>query len=756
MRTLCGILPYLGTFLWMVSFFTLAPADRRSWRWSLAIACVLMATFAFVVTEIFSLADLLTWAPIFTAWGLFCMVPVFVIWRGISDLHAEPRRVWDFLKACPGWVGILLAGTAALIVLMAIATPPLNFDVQIYHLPRQIYWLMQGSVEPFNAAHSHQISMPVLSEFLGLNLLILSGGDHWHNLVQSLFLLASCGLVSLAAQTLGATPRAAWFAVLFAVLVPVVFFEASNAKNDIFLTLFTLLPVTIALRVWQGSFTASTPLLLLSALSAGLAMATKGTAIAYLPAAGLALLLVYFRARAWRTLLIAAIPGLILAITPAAPQIIRNIQKFDSPAGPNIHHTNLSQGPGDLLNVAIRNIAGQFTCDSGAWNSALESLTRSLLVSLDLDPDDPSTTFESQPFHLPYYAGLEDLAPAPAQTALLLLLPLGFLFAAFRRQSTIPLLFGIGLLSLLVFCALFRWQPWQGRLLIPAYFLAAPIAGLFLDQLRPRWLPILFAAWALASLRPHLIYAGQRPLFGDSSIVRNEKTDQMSRMMPGRSNEIQKLITYLRDSELRSVVIDGGATEIYGLLRELHQQLPQLALRSGHQSDPGDADAIIIPALPDAGVPVPPANLNPAAPAGFTPSWIGDYYTIFERAPRTQEPSIAARFAGFTASPPFSEFWKQGSSLKKSGRNSHSQSITLTPLISGDIQLTLEGKGPEGNLISIQGGDFLMEQPTENGNFTIQANLHLPQNTPLLITTSEPSIFWTKIRILPKGTQIFD
>jgi hypothetical protein len=740
----------------MASFFTLAPADRKSWRWSLAIACVLMATFAFVVTEVFSMTGLLTWSPIFAAWGLFCMVPFFIAWRGISDLHAEPCRIWDFLKTCPAWAGILLAGTTGLIFVMAIATPPLNFDVQIYHLPRQIYWLMQGSVEPFHAAHSHQISMPVLSEFIALNLLILSGGDLWHNLVQSLFLLATCGLVSLAAQTLGAAPRAAWLAVLFAVLVPVIFFEASNAKNDIILSFFILVPVTVALRVCQGSFAASTSFLLLSALSAGLAAATKGTAVAYLPAAGLALLLAYFRGRAWRALLIAAIPGCILAITPAAPQIIRNIQKFDSPAGPNIHHTNLSQGPDDLLNVAIRNIAGQFTCDSGVWNSALESRTRSFLVSLGLDPDDPATTFESQPFHLPYFAGLEDLAPAPAQTALILLLPLGFLFAAFRRHFTIALLFSIGLLSLVIFCALFRWQPWQGRLLIPAYFLTAPLAGFFLDQLRPRWLPILFAAWALASLRPHLIFAGQRPLFGESSIFRNEKTDQMSRMMPGRSNEIQKLATYLRDSKLHNIVIDGGATEIYGLLRELHQQVPQLMLQSGRQSEPGDADAIIIPVLPHAGVAVPPATLNPTAPAGFTPSWIGDYYTVFEPAPRALEPTVTARFAGFTSSPLISEIWKQGSSLKKSGRNSESQSITLKPLVTGDIQLALEGNGPEGTLISIQGGDFRTEHRIENGNFTIHANLHLPHNTPLFITTTEPSIFWTKIRILQKGTPIAD
>jgi hypothetical protein len=305
----------------------------------------------------------------------------------------------------------------------------------------------------------------------------------------------------------------------------------------------------------------------------------------------------------------------------------------------------------------------------------------------------------------------------------------------------------MGLLSLVIFCAIFRWQPWQGRLLIPAYFLAAPLAGIFLDHLRPRWLPMLFAACALAFLRPHLIYAGQRPLFGEGSIFRNEKTDQMSRMMPGRSNEIKKMVAYLRDSKVHLALIDGGATEIYGLLRELHQQPPQLMLRSGHQSAPGDADAIIIPALPDAGVPVPPANLNSPAPAGFAPSWIGDYYTIFERAPRTAPPILAASFAGFIAEPAFSEFWKQGSSLKKSGRMANSNTTRLTLQQSGYLQVQIEGTGKNGTLVSLQAGNKTIEKTIQNGRFEIQETI--TPETDLTLKTSEDGVFWRKLSLRP-------
>jgi len=217
--------------------------------------------------------------------------------------------------------------------------------------------------------------------------------------------------------------------------------------------------------------------------------------------------------------------------------------------------------------------------------------------------------------------------------------------------------------------------------------------------------------------------------------------------MPGRSNEIKKMVAYLRDSKVHLALIDGGATEIYGLLRELHQHAPKLMLRSGNQSEPGDADAIIIPALPDAGVPVPPANFNPPAPAGFAPSWIGDYYTIFERVPRTEPPILAASFAGFVADPAFSEFWKQGSSLKKSGRMATSNITRLTPQSSGPLQVHLEGTGKNGTLISIHAGNQTIEKSIENGRFEIQEPI--TPETDLILKTSGDGVFWRKLTLRP-------
>jgi hypothetical protein len=506
----------------------------------------------------------------------------------------------------------------------------MNFDVQIYHLPRQIFWMMQGSVKPFVASHPHQISMPVLSEFLGLNLLILSGGDAWHNLIQTLFFAASCGIVTLIVRSLGGSPRAQALSLIFVILTPVLFFEASNAKNDIILSFFILIPLLVGINFWTGRWVVAFPLLLISALSVGLAFATKGTAIAYLIAPAILVATACIYRKGLRTLLVALLPGLFLVILPAAPQLMKNMEIFATPAGPNLRHTNTRHDPLAITSIAIRNAVGQFAGDSVAWNLELEKKTRKLLSCFHINADDPGTTFEGQNFHLPYYAGLEDIVPAPVQMGFILLLPLALLIPSLRRLQGMLPLFMVTFSSLLFFCLIFRWQPWQGRLLIPAYFMAAPMAGVILDILRPRWIPWAFVILEFLALKPHLMYAGQRPLLGDASIFQMSKPDQMSRMMPGRAEEINKLTAYLKGrGEIHSVMIDGGSTEIYGLLREIHATRPEVAILSGHFDQPGKVDAVMSTTITYAGVPPPPINPNPACPPGFQLAWNGSYYRVF-------------------------------------------------------------------------------------------------------------------------------
>ncbi len=630
MRIILGSLPFVATVLWSLVFYYRSSSDKRSLRWSLALGCVSLGTFTLTLSEGLSVTHLLHHGPVLLTWAAVCVIPVLLLWlrRESIDPASEIVRLRKKLSSLPLLL-LTITFTFLLIIVMAAVTPPMNFDVQIYHLPRQIFWMMQGSVEPFPATHTHQISMPVLAEYIGLNLLFLSGTDTWHNLVQTLFMAASCGIISLMVRDLGGSPRAQGLAVLSALLVPAAFFEASNAKNDLILTLFVLVPLGAGLRLWSGHSKPNLSLLLTAALSAGLAIATKGTAVVYLIPSAILILIACLRQRAGKILLMAIVPGLLLVILPPLPQMLRNEVLFHSPAGPNLHHGNLSHHVSDVLNVAIRNTAGQFTCNSAYWNAHLESATRSILGFLGLNPDDPTTTFEGQRFHLPYFAGLEDIVPAPVQTLLILFLPISLLLPNLRQLSGIIPLFLCLFGALFLFCLIFRWQPWQSRLLIPGYFMAMPLIGIMLDHLRPSWLPFMIMAAAASALRPHLLYAGQRPLFGGSSIFRMSSGDQMSRMMPGRAGEIVELISVLGKTPPSVIQIDGGATEIYGLIRAIRIGLPGTILRSGSADQTAEGFPWIIQSTTkDAGVTPPPRGESSAIPSEYRFYWEGNYYRV--------------------------------------------------------------------------------------------------------------------------------
>ena len=66
----------------------------------------------------------------------------------------------------------------------------------------------------------------------------------------------------------------------------------------------------------------------------------------------------------------------------------------------------------------------------------------------------------------------------------------------------------------------------------------------------------------------------------------------------------------------------------------------------------------------------------------------------------------------------------------------------------GEVEVTLEGKGPSGTVIELQAEGKRCEQIIENSRFIIQAKLKISPESRLVITSSKEGVFWTKIRIL--------
>jgi len=112
-----------------------------------------------------------------------------------------------------------------------------------------------------------------------------------------------------------------------------------------------------------------------------------------------------------------------------------------------------------------------------------------------LDINDPANTF-APPFLVPHEFTHEDLAGNPLHFALISAAALGIASSRKLRAGPFLLLYGAAAgAAFLFFGAIFRWQPWNSRLLLPLLILSMPVAAVVISRLRGR------AAWsAIATL----------------------------------------------------------------------------------------------------------------------------------------------------------------------------------------------------------------------------------------------------------------
>ena len=134
---------------------------------------------------------------------------------------------------------------------------------------------------------------------------------------------------------------------------------------------------------------------------------------------------------------------------------------------------------------------------------------------MGLNPQDPDTTWRGSHYEQPRNSNHE----ADANNRWhLLLLAAAVVVAAFpgRRRW---LLYAAGLAAaFLLFCFYLKWQPFLARLELPLFVLAAPLAGMLLESLRPSWMAIPVCLFLLANARLPLLENWTRPLRGPHSL----------------------------------------------------------------------------------------------------------------------------------------------------------------------------------------------------------------------------------------------
>jgi hypothetical protein len=491
----------------------------KEWRDSLLAAATVCGAYTFAVTELLSVPGLLTRVPIAAAWALL------LAGAAVAAHRTPPARRAARVPLARDELALLL-GAAVLSALLGLATvsaAPNTWDAMMYHLPRVVRWLDEGSVALYPTIDYQQLNMPPWHEYGMLHAHALWGGDRFDAAVSLVSALGSALAVSRIADSLGAGRRSQIIAAIVCLTIPQGVLCASSPKNEWALAFWLAVAASSAFR-WKsepGAFHA-----LMAGAALGLACGTKGTAFMYAPLLLLGVAASWDRP-AWRRFARWVPVVAALALLPIVPGALRNRELSGSFLATSHVGAKIQDAKGrDEYSVAhvtpsgtaagiVRYLSLHMGTPVGAINRRTEALLAGVMRAMGSDPDDADAMIRGKsthivfPFHINATSRHEIQAGNPWHLALFVGAMIGL---AMRPRNTAALLLGAGLAAAFVALATFvRWQPFSARLHLPLMAIAGAPIALWMERW-PSKLAVAAAALLLLAALPFAMKNDLRPL----------------------------------------------------------------------------------------------------------------------------------------------------------------------------------------------------------------------------------------------------
>ena len=160
---------------------------------------LLISFLSYLFCEFYSIFNNLNFVSIIISWGLVVGILFYFVYKKIIKfslirftIFNESIELKYKIILCFLFIIILVP-----LLLLAVFIPPNNWDSMAYHLPRIQHWLQNGNIYPYPTNITRQIATSPLSEYIILNLQLLSSSDFFANLVQYIALINIIFLASL-------------------------------------------------------------------------------------------------------------------------------------------------------------------------------------------------------------------------------------------------------------------------------------------------------------------------------------------------------------------------------------------------------------------------------------------------------------------------------------------------------------------------------------------------------------------------------
>lgn len=535
-------------FILLLLAFVLHNDLRTAW----IKACLALSVLVVMLTECLSLLSLLNRFTLLAFYTIAIVFLIIYLYRRRNSLWAQMKeksrmRLFTSEYLIISVSIILLITTAA----TALISAPNNWDSMVYHLARIPYWIQQGHVGHFPAHVSRQLGFPPLSEFILMHSILLYDTDRLLNLYQCFFALSSAICVSEIAKQLNFSPKVQISAILLTASLPMLIMQSSSTQNDLVNAFFLLTALLFIIRYKRSN---NSKALLYIAISAALALLTKGTAYIYLlpMAIWTVILFLKSRSKSWSMVGI----GLAIIFVINVSHWNRNDTVFNNFLGPDTHTMNYFH-PKAIASNLIRNSVMECATNVDALNSFLASATYKTHQLLGIDQNDPRTTwsgsmsFEVRPLRLQ-----EDYANNPIHF-LLLVISLSYLMWNFKKSKKY-LSYCICIVStFILLSSLLEWQIWHNRLHLPFMIMTIPISAYVLSRNR------ILNYSVLTVLSLFAIYAAvnneSRKLVGKNAIWKKSRTEQYFSTRTSMQKDWETINTKLATYSKGNLGIIGSA-----------------------------------------------------------------------------------------------------------------------------------------------------------------------------------------------------
>ncbi len=359
---------------------------------------------------------------------------------------------------------------------------PNTTDSMVYHLPRVMYWVQDHTLYQDVIRNEHDFMAP-FAEYILIHLYLIFNGDRLLFFSQWLSFAVAIILSFLIAKQLRATSKTGMYIALFVASLPMGVMQATSTQTDMITTVMVMFSIYFALIfVKMPSIKNS----LLFGFAVGLGILTKATFIlfAIIPVGILAKALINKR----RYHLLFILLSLLIIGIIQIRFLSQNLRIYGNFTGQKIseggsYYINQLITPQVILSNIIRSIFLHLPVPLA--RRELEDGISYLHNIMGLSLNDPKTTYADTKFSvLPIVYPQEDIVGNPLH--LIIIFIAGVMLILKRKKFKILDLrvyfYLLVVVSLVLFSAILKWQPFHSRLQMPLFIMGTISSIMILSQ----------------------------------------------------------------------------------------------------------------------------------------------------------------------------------------------------------------------------------------------------------------------------------